>query len=322
MARILITGAAGYVGSALVHQLLSSGEAVTGLDCLNFGAESLLGVLPHPQFRLEIGDLRDPEAVERALDDVDRVVHLAGIVGDPACAKDPALSEAVNWVASKRLLDTCVRSGKVERFVFASTCSNYGKMGDNEWVNETSALNPVSLYAELKVRFEQYLLENAGKIVAVPLRFATAYGLSPRPRFDLTVNEFVREIVMGRELKIFGEQFWRPYCHVYDLARACAIVLKAPEKKVNGRVFGVGATDENYQKKTLAELLQKRYPNAIVSYVHKAEDPRDYRVNFSRITEELGFQITKTVPDGIDEYAWAIENRVIPNPDSPRYRNI
>lgn len=322
MSRVLITGAAGYVGSALVHQLLSSGKQVTGLDCLTYGAQSLLSVLYRPDFRLVVGDLCDPQTVADALTGVTDVVHLAGIVGDPACAKNPDLAEKVNWIGAKDLFDRCVETGSVRRFVFASTCSNYGKMKDTEWVQESSPLHPVSLYAELKVRFEQYILESANELVVTPLRFSTAYGISPRPRFDLTVNEFTREIVLKRPLRIFGEQFWRPYCHVQDLARACGLVLDSPRDKVDRRVFGVGATDENYQKKTLAELLLKRYPDASIEYVHKNEDPRDYRVNFSRIHDELGFRITKTVPEGIEEYAYAIEKNIISDPDNPRYGNI
>jgi nucleoside-diphosphate-sugar epimerase len=321
--RVLVTGAAGYIGSVLVRQLLNDGEEVVGLDSLRFGGESLLGVLDEPEFELVVGDLRDPDAVGRSLAGVDRVVHLAAIVGDPACAKMQDEAEEINWVATKSLYDRCRDSDCVRRFVFGSTCSNYGKMEWETFVNEDSELRPVSLYARLKVRMEEYVLAGptSNGMIGTSLRFATAYGLSPRPRFDLTVNEFTREVVLGRTLEIFGKQFWRPYCHIHDLSRACRLVLSQPGSKVASKVFGVGSTAENYQKAMLADLLTARFPDADIQYVHRDEDPRDYRVDFSKIENELDFSVTRTVPDGIDEYAHAIKTGVIQEPDSSRYRN-
>jgi len=321
--RVLVTGAAGYIGSVLVRRLLSEGENVTGLDSLKFGGESLLGVLDNDRFRLTVGDLRDGDAVREALVGVDRVVHLAAIVGDPACAKAPEEAEEINWAATKKLFDRCAQSDQVRRFVFGSTCSNYGKMEDVSFVNEDSPLRPLSLYARLKVRMEEHLLarESDKGMIGTSLRFATAFGLSPRPRFDLTVNEFTREVVLGRTLEIYGKQFWRPYCHIHDIARACRIVLSAPRERVASRVFGVGSTAENYQKATIAELLKEKYPEADIRYVHRDEDPRDYRVDFSKIDKELGYSVTRTVPNGIAEYARAIEAGIIRDPDNPQYRN-
>jgi nucleoside-diphosphate-sugar epimerase len=256
--------------------------------------------------------------------DVDAVVHLAAIVGDPACAKEPSIAEETNWTASKMLFDLSRNFNNVKKFVFASTCSNYGKMNGDGFLNENSPLNPVSLYAELKVKFENYLLESKTREDFIPtaLRFATVYGLSPRIRFDLTVNEFIREVALGRELVIFGEQFWRPYCHVNDLARACILVLESEKAKVDHKVFGVGSTEENYQKKMIAEEILKIIPSASVKYVQKNEDPRDYRVNFSKIENELGFKITKTVPDGLAEIYSVLENQLLPDPFSKYYSNI
>ena len=171
--------------------------------------------------------------------------------------------------------------------------------------------------------FEQRLLATATDgLAATALRFATVYGLSPRPRFDLTVNEFVREVTLGRKLQIFGEQFWRPYCHVEDLARSCELVLSSSADQVGRRVFGVGHTDENYQKQMLAEEIIAQIPDADIEYVHKDEDPRDYRVDFSRIRDELGFGITKRVPDGIREIHAALRAGIFTDPDDARYRNI
>lgn len=324
MKKILVTGAGGYIGSVLVRRLLDKGYFVVGLDNLLFGGESLLGLLNNPNFKFIKGDVRSKELIENILsDNFYGVVHLAAIVGDPACAKEPQLAREVNWEASKNLFDICNEKTQIERFIFASTCSNYGKMPGDDYVNENSQLNPVSLYAELKVKFEEYLLKSSTRENFYPtsLRFATVYGLSPRIRFDLTVNEFMRDVTLGKELKIFGEQFWRPYCHVEDIAKACILILEADKKVVNHNVFNVGDTNENYTKKMIAEEILKIVPEARISYVHKEEDPRDYKVDFSKIKNEVGFSITKRVPDGLREIHHIINLGFLVDPYSKKYHN-
>lgn len=310
--KVLVTGAAGYVGSVLVRQLLSAEYFVSGFDNLLFGGESLLGVCNHSNFDFFKGDIRNKRDIETALNGVDSVVHLAAIVGDPACSQNRRLAEETNWVAAKMLFDACDESRTVKRFVFASTCSNYGKMEGDGYVDEDSSLCPVSWYAELKVRFEQYVLEKKVRENFIPciLRFSTAYGLSPRMRFDLTVNEFTRDLALGKELEVFGEQFWRPYCHVEDIANACMLTLKADTKKIKQNVLGVGDTRENYQKKMIVEEILKLIPDGKVKYVHKDEDPRDYKVDFTKIKEHLGFEISRTVQKGIAEVAQFVNGHV------------
>lgn len=322
--KVLITGAAGYIGSVLTRQLLERGYFVRGLDSLIFGGESLISVYNYPNFEFIKGDIRDKKILLNSLQGIDAVVHLAAIVGDPACAKQSELAEETNWTATKMLFDLSVEAKNVKRFIFASTCSNYGKMKEVEYVSEDSPLNPVSLYAKLKVKFEKYLLESDTRKDFVPtsLRFSTVYGLSPRMRFDLTVNEFVREVTLGKELEIYGEQFWRPYCHVEDLARACIIVLESDNKKVAHNVFNVGDTEENYQKKMIADEILKIIPSARIKYVPKDEDPRDYKVKFSKIKNELGYNITKTVPDGIRKISSMLNSGIISNSYSKKYKNI
>jgi len=323
MTRVLVTGGAGYVGSTLVPLLLERGFQVRVLDSLMHGGESLLGVWAHPDFEFRRGDIRDRSTVRAALADVHAVVHLAAIVGDPACARDPELSKAVNLDASLALLQDC-RAAGVIRLVFASTCSNYGKMADADgYVDERSPLSPVSLYAETKVAMERALLDpsSTAGLCATPLRFATVFGVSPRMRFDLTVNEFTAELITRRRLKVFGEQFWRPYVHVRDAARAVVTALEAPETRVRGEVFNVGATDQNYQKQQLVELIRPHATDAVVEYVHKAEDPRDYRVTFSKIADRLGFRTTRSVSQGIAEVAHLVEASTVSDWTAARYRN-
>jgi len=327
MDNILVTGGAGYVGSGLLRELLSMGYQVTCVDNLMFGGESLLDIWHNENFKFIKCDINDWKAFSEILSNnkIDAVIHLAAIVGDPACKMQSKLAEQTNWESTKWLLDKCREIG-IPKFLFASTCSNYGKMDDPEsYVDEDSILAPVSLYAELKVRFEKYMLDEIGKdsnFSPTSLRFSTVYGLSPRMRFDLTVNEFTKDLSLGKELIIFGEQFWRPYCHVKDFSNAFITVLRSPTEKVAYNVFNVGDTSENYTKQMLIDEIKKVIPDSIIKYIEKNEDPRNYRVNSDKIKRELGFKITMRVPDGIKEVKRIVQENIIQDPEDQRYYNI
>ena len=327
MEHILVTGGAGYVGSGLLRELLLQGYSVTCVDKLMFGGESLLDIWHNDNFQLIKCDVNDWNKFNKILhdNDFDAVIHLAAIVGDPACKMQSELAEKTNWESSKWLLDKCVEIG-IPKFIFASTCSNYGKMNNPEsYVDEDSILAPVSLYAELKVKFEKYMLNEITKnsnFSPTSLRFSTVYGLSPRMRFDLTVNEFTKDLALGRELTIFGEQFWRPYCHVKDFSNAFVTVLRSSTDKVAYNVFNVGDTSENYTKQMLIDEIKKAIPDSKIKYVNKNDDPRDYRVNSDKIKRELGFEITMRVADGIKEVKRMILEGVIQDPEDQRYYNI
>src|SRR4051812_9007330 len=276
MVRTLVTGGVGYIGIELVDELLHAGREVTVLDVLLHGQRDHAEDLRRRGVKVVEGDIRDATARARALDDAEAVVHLAAIVGDPACARDPELAHQVNVEASKAL---AAEASSAERFVMASTCSNYGRMADpGTPIDETGVLAPVSLYAEQKVAVEQHLLAlDPPPFALTCLRFATVYGVAPRMRFDLTVNEFTRDLWADRELEVFGEQFWRPYVHVRDAARGVRTVLEAPLAAVAGEVYNVGDSRENYRKLDLVERIREQTDRGEVSYVKRTEDPRDYK---------------------------------------------
>jgi nucleoside-diphosphate-sugar epimerase len=320
----LITGGSGYIGSLLARELTENGHDVRVLDSLLHGQEDIASEQEQAGIEVIRGDIRDGDARARALDGAESVVHLAAIVGDPACALDPAVSDEVNVQATESLVADAKAAG-VQRLVFASTCSNYGRMADPTVpITEDGELRPVSLYAEQKVGMEKLILGggNGNGLAPTCLRFATVYGVGRRMRFDLTVNEFTRELWADRELEVFGEQFWRPYIHVRDAGRAVRTVLEAPVEKVGGNVFNAGRSGENYRKLDIVEEIGRQTDKGKVSYVSKNEDPRDYKVSFDKIKAELGFETLMTVPDGIGEILGALDEGRFGDPYDPRYKNI
>jgi nucleoside-diphosphate-sugar epimerase len=321
--KTLITGGSGYIGSLLAKELLSAGRDVVVLDSLLHGQEDIAAEQEQAGIEVIRADIRDADARKRALSGTEAVVHLAAIVGDPACALDPAVSDEVNVQATESLVADANAAG-VSQLVFASTCSNYGRMTDPTVpITEDGELSPVSLYAEQKVGMERLILGGgSGSMAPTCLRFATVYGVGRRMRFDLTVNEFTRELWADRELEVFGEQFWRPYIHVRDAGRAVRTVLETPVEQVSGEVFNAGRSGENYRKLDLVEEIKKQTDRGKVNYVHRDEDPRDYKVSFDKIRERLGFETLMTVPDGIGEILAALDDEAFGDPFAARYKNV
>ena len=324
MARpTLVTGGAGYLGMPVVDELSAAGRTVRVLDVLlHDGQPGLVATLEAGGVEVIRGDVRDPAVRRRALEGIEEVVHLAAIVGDPACARDPELAEGVN-VEGTTALVLDARGAGVRRFVFASTCSNYGRLADPTVpIDEDGALAPMSLYARQKVAIERALLNGAQAPMEVTcLRFATLYGVALRMRFDLTVNEFTRELWADRRLEVFGEQFWRPYVHVRDAARAIRLVLDAPSEQVAAQVFNVGDSGENYRKLDLVEIIRSLTARGTVAFVHRDEDPRDYKVSFEKIARVLGCEPKMTVPTGVAEIIAALDAGRLGDPFDRRHRN-
>ena len=307
---VLLIGGAGYVGSVVTQHLLESGYSVRCLDLLLYqneaAAESFIG---HPNYEFIFGDLCDQSLLDKSSDGADHVVLLAGLVGDPITKKFPEASEKINETGIQKSFE--ILSGKgIKKLIFISTCSNYGLMEEGVLANEESVLTPLSLYSKAKVAAEENILSLEGNVDYCPtiLRFATAFGLSPRMRFDLTVNEFTRELAIDNELLVFDADTWRPYCHVRDFSRLIAQVLKEDSSKVAFEVFNAGGDENNFTKRALVDEIVKLLPQSKVAYKEHGGDPRNYRVDFSKVRETLGFVPAYSVPMGVQEIIAQVGN--------------
>jgi nucleoside-diphosphate-sugar epimerase len=309
MKNILLIGGAGYVGSVLTSHLLKKGYKVTVLDYFiyknQFAVQPYLG---DPEYRLIYGDLSNINDLAKASEGVSDVIILGGLVGDPVTKKYPDESEIINDKGIKTCIDFFKDKG-IDKMIFVSTCSNYGLIKENEVADEEFELNPLSLYAKAKVSNEEYLLSQRGttEYTGVILRFATAFGLSPRMRFDLSISEFTRVLFFGDELKVFDEHTWRPYCHLRDFARLLGIVLNAEKNLVNFEVFNAGGDINNFTKKMIVDEILKCIPDGKVKYGKQGSDPRNYKVSFKKVKDMLGFEPEFTVSDGISELVDALK---------------
>ena len=318
--HVLVIGGAGYIGSVLVRKLLDQGYRVRVLDNLIYNnGISIADLAETHGFSFINGDFGQPGTLAAALDGITDVVLLAALVGDPICKKYPELASRVNLEYPKQLFETLNGRG-IGRFVFTSTCSNYGLRSDDTPADETSGLNPQSLYAETKVAFEQHILSSLPAIDFCPaiLRLSTAYGVSKRMRFDLSISEFTRDLALGRELLVYDENTWRPYCHISDISNAIIAVLEAREEDVSGEVFNVGSDNGNYTKKMLVELILKHIPEGKVAYKQGGFDPRNYRVSFEKIRRVLEFGTEFTAEDSVTGLISAVRGNLFPDMEERR----
>jgi nucleoside-diphosphate-sugar epimerase len=318
MRKILVTGGAGYLGSHVVEKLLQQGYKVKILDNLSFGDYALRSLRKKYNFEMVNGDIRDLKVVLESMDGIDGIIHLAGIVGDPASQLDTIQSTEVNYLSTKLVVDAA-KFFKIKQFIFASSCSVYGA-SNSHILNEFSKVNPVSLYAETKLKSEKVLLDSSGKnFMPTIFRAGTLFGYSRRMRFDLVVNLFVGQALHNHRISIEGGDQWRPFIHVEDAANAYVLTLEKSRSKIKG-IFNLGSDELNYQLRDIGELIKNSIPNVKILYTQKT-DKRNYKVSFSKIKRTLGFSATKSISDGIDEIKNAITRGKIKSWTDPIYYN-
>jgi nucleoside-diphosphate-sugar epimerase len=307
-----VIGGAGYIGSVLTRSLLAEGYKVRVLDNLLYdNGSSVTDLMDNRSFSFVNGDFGNNEILDRSLENISDVVLLAALVGDPICKKYPDLARKINSDYPKNLVQK-LNIKNIDKFVFTSTCSNYGLRVDDSPANEESELNPLSLYAETKVEFEKYILDNISDLNFSPaiLRLSTAFGMSDRMRFDLTISEFTKDLALGKELIVYDENTLRPYCNVSDISNAIFKIIEAPKEKVSGQVFNVGSDNNNYTKKMILKIIEKHLVNTNIIYKDGNFDPRNYRVSFDKINNILDFSTSYTVEDSIIQIINAIENNL------------
>lgn len=316
--KILITGGAGYLGSVLVGEALRKGYKVRVLDFLLFGGESLLGFYHHPNFEFIKGDIRNKKIVEESMNGVYAVCHHAALVGDIACKVNPKKTEEINLLATSKLIASAKKAG-VKRFIFTSTCSNYGVTNSEEEADENYPLNPLSLYAETKVKAEKIIRKSLDKNFSpIILRLATLFGISPKMRFNLLINECVREAYSNNKLNIYKPQAWRPYLHVKDAARAVLTVLEANKALVAGETFNV--VGENKRKSEILTLISQYFPKVNVEIKEgQGTDLRDYKVSGGKIKKRIKFSPEITINESIREMKKSLDEGYFSNPYDDKY---
>lgn len=317
---VLVIGGGGYIGSALLGELLARGYRVRLLDLLLFGTDPLGESNGHQNLEIIKGDFRSVDKVVEAMKGVDAVIHLGGLVGDPACAVDEELTIDINLTAT-RLLAEVARGERVQRFIFASTCSVYGSGEDI--LNEESALQPLSLYARTKLASEKVLRQLSGQDFApVILRFGTIYGFSGRTRFDLVINLLTAKALRDGKITVFGGDQWRPFVHVHDAAHAVFAALEAPLKVVRDQVFNVGSDPQNMTIQQVAEVIAEEVPGSEVVTMGNDTDKRNYRVSFAKISRDLNFSPRWTVREGVKQVREALKAGAVDDYTAAQYSNL
>jgi nucleoside-diphosphate-sugar epimerase len=309
---ILIIGGEGYIGNVVCNNLISAGYSVSSFDKLIYKNDlCILNKIHQNNYRFIYGDILDNDTIKPSIEKADVVVLLAGLVGDPITIKYPEESELINDQGVKNVIELC-NQASIEKLIFVSTCSNYGLIEGDELADENHGLNPLSPYAKSKVNMEKYILSLKDRTQMNPtiLRFATAFGLSPRMRFDLTISEFTRELAMGNELLVYDAHTWRPYCHVQDFSRLIQLLIEAPNEKVSFEIFNAGGDINNATKQMIVDAILEIIPNGKVRYQVHGSDPRNYRVSFEKVKSILGFKPKYTIQDGINELIESIQNHV------------
>ena len=304
--NIVVIGGAGYIGSTVSDFFLNKKYAVKSIDNLIYNQETPVKKKNFSFYNLNIAKINK---VKNLIDRNSIVILLAGLVGDPITKKYPKISKKINENYIIKFINLCFKK-KINHLIFVSTCSNYGITGTKKMVDENSKLNPLSLYAKSKIKIEKYLKKKSknNKMKITILRFATAFGISKRMRFDLTVNQFVREIFLKNNLEVYDTGTWRPYCHVKDFAGAIYRTIYKKNNKLFD-IYNVGSNKNNFTKEKLIKKIQKYIKIKNVSFVEKKTDYRNYKVNFTKMKKKLNFIPKYSVDYGIKEIIYAMKKK-------------
>jgi nucleoside-diphosphate-sugar epimerase len=318
--NILITGGSGYAGNVICRYLAALGYRIFIIDNFLFKQDPI-NIKNVYNFKIDINDHKKIESFFNLIH-IDCVIHLAAIVGDPASKKFPKLTKKTNYYSSINLFKIS-KLKKIRKFIFFSTCSNYGLSNSHNLLNEKNKLNPLSLYAKTKVNFEKSLIKDKSKIKKIILRLSTLYGISQRMRFDLTINQFTKHLFLKNKLKVYDENTWRPYLHLKDLSKYVDYFLRSKTKK-NVEIFNVGSNNQNYTKKDICTFINKviPYSKKLIRYQGKSSfDQRNYKVDFSKILRKK-IKINYNIKKGIDEIIFELKKNKDFQKNKKIYSNI
>ncbi|MGQ0376493.1 MAG: NAD-dependent epimerase/dehydratase family protein [Nitrososphaerota archaeon] len=307
---VLVCGGAGYIGSSLVFRLLKETQfRITVFDNLMYSGDSLFSFFNYgDRFSFVKGDLRYYD-FDKLLEGKQYVINLAALVGEPICKKYPYDAQQINFESNIRLAKEAEKK-RIKRFIFTSTCSNYGLQNSDTAISEDGSLQPLSIYAKTKVDSENILLNNLQELPTTILRFATAYGMATRIRFDLLLHELIRDAWTRAKIYVYGAQSWRPIVHVDDIARSIIAILTNNQKLKNKDIYNIGSNDQNFQKLTLAEMVAHRF-DVPIEVTATVKDPRNYKVSFDKVKKELNFEPIHRPKETIDQIAQALETNLL-----------
>jgi len=321
---VLITGGAGYIGSWVTQRFLGLGYKVVVFDKLLFGSRPVLSFLGHPNYKFIQGDIRNPAEIDAAMKGVDHVAHLAAIVGEAACNKDPDAAKSINMDGTAQVA-RAAKKNNIRRMICFSTCSSYGVQDTSQMATEETPTNPVSLYAESKIFAEKIFFDEIGSnndMACAVFRPSTVHGASPRMRFDLMVNHFVKDAIYKKKLGISGTEMWRPLMWVGDAGKAIALAFNADTTAIRNQVFNLGGVEGNYRKREIGEIIKQKYmPELQLDFGFSDPDVRSYRVDFTKINKHLGFTLSKDLDQAIGDLFQLFKYEIITDPANPVYHN-
>ncbi len=321
-AKILVVGGAGYIGSVLVRALLKKGYMVKVLDNFVYNQDSL-DKINSDYFKRIKGDAIDTNTLIKAISNVDAVVYLAEIVGDPACALIPETAFKTNFLSVNSMASLCSYLN-INRFIYTSSCSVYGASKDpDNFLTESSSVNPVSHYGRMKLMSEHAILNQVSQNFSPTiLRLSTVFGVSNRSRFDLVVNLFAKNAYFYKELNVFGGEQWRPNVHVKDVSKAIISVLNSKLEIVGNRIYNIGNKKNNLKIIDVAYLAKEIFPKVKININKSEKDNRNYKVSFDKYEKEVDSFNYISVKEGYRELYNFFKNKLIKNPENKIYYNI